>query len=81
VSSRRRSGGSTTSIRDETDPERDENLAWALKDTRGRLFDPEYFHLDDINNRLFHVLEDTPEAAVALDDLAVTIKVGRRRPG
>lgn len=109
------------SIRDENDPERHENLAWALKDTRGRLFDPEYFHLDEINNRLAHVLEDTPEAAEALfmrkggltgvlkigwfepgiaagdqyytwgrlgdllmmldDDLTVTIKVGKRRPG
>jgi len=54
------------SIRDESNPERDENLTWALKDTGGRLFDPDYFHLEEINNRLLHVLEDTPEAAVAL---------------
>ncbi len=53
-------------IRDKTDPERDDKLTWALKDTRGRLFDPEYFHLDEVNDRLQYVLKDTPEAAVAL---------------
>ncbi len=54
------------SIRDKTDPERDENLTWALKDTKDRLFDPEYFHLDEVNARLRHALKDTPEAAAAM---------------
>lgn len=54
------------SIKDESDPERDENFTWARKDTGGRLFDPEHFYLDEINARLLHVLEDTPEAAEAL---------------
>jgi hypothetical protein len=51
------------SIQDEDDPEREECLEWAEKDTGGRLFDPEYFHLHEVNRKLEHVLDDTPESA------------------
>jgi len=50
-------------IQDENNPERDEYLDWARKDTDGRDFDPEYFNLDEINERLSYALEDTPENA------------------
>jgi hypothetical protein len=72
------------SIRDKADPERDGNLAWAAKDTGGRLFDPEYFYLDETNARLRHVLEDTPEAAASLflrrGGLTGELKVGWCEP-
>ncbi len=68
------------SIRDEDDPEREENLQWAEKDTGGRLFDPEYFHIDEVNHKLEYVLEDTPEYAHRLltegEGLIGTLKVG-----
>jgi hypothetical protein len=54
------------SIRDPKDPEREDNLRWAQKDTGGRLFDPEYFYIDEVNSRLEHVLTDTPEFARSL---------------
>ncbi len=54
------------SIGNKSDPERAEKLSWAAKDTRGRLFDPDYFYLGETNRRLEHVLDDTPEAAEAL---------------
>jgi len=50
-------------ISDRNDPERQEFLAWAEKDTKGRLFDPEYFWANEVNEKLRYVLEDTPEAA------------------
>jgi hypothetical protein len=68
------------SIRDRTDPEGKELLGWAQKDTGGRLFDPEYFHLDEVNRKLAHVLVDTPESAQLLfvsgGGLSGTLKVG-----
>jgi hypothetical protein len=77
--------GFLASILDKTDPERDENLAWAKKDTRGRLFDPEYFHLDEVNARLAHVLADTPEAAETMflgqGGLTGVLKAGWHEPG
>ncbi len=33
-------------------PERDEYLAWSEKDTDGRIFDPEYFNLVEINHSI-----------------------------
>jgi len=39
-------------------PKRGEMLSWAEKDTGGRLFDPEYFYLPEINRRLAHARED-----------------------
>ena len=53
-------------IRNGTDRERRELLEWAEKDTGGRLFDPEYFYINEVNAKLEHVLEDTPEAAQEL---------------
>jgi len=53
-------------IRDPENPEREDTLRWARKDTGGRLFDPEYFYVDEVNSRLEHVLTDTPEFARAL---------------
>ncbi|MDI6824243.1 MAG: plasmid pRiA4b ORF-3 family protein [Bacillota bacterium] len=53
-------------IRDKDNPERDDMLSWGQKDTRGRLFDPEYFHLEAVNRRLLYVLEDTRESAEQL---------------
>lgn len=50
-------------ISDKNDPEGRELLAWAQKDTKGRMSDPEYFYVDEVNERLKYVLEDTPEAA------------------
>ncbi|HHY32925.1 MAG TPA: plasmid pRiA4b ORF-3 family protein [Firmicutes bacterium] len=53
-------------IRDEKNPEREDMLCWAQKDTRGRRFDPEYFYVDEVNRRLAHVLEDDRAFAVSL---------------
>lgn len=53
-------------IRDENNPERENMLSWAQKDTRGRLFDPEYFYIDEVNRRLAHVLEDHRASATEL---------------
>ena len=50
-------------IGNKDDPEREEMLEWARKDTRGRLFDPEYFYLEEINERLEHAHEDNPQSA------------------
>lgn len=68
------------SIRDKNNPEREEKLRWAEKDTGGRLFDPEYFYLDEVNRKLEHVLKDTPEFAQRLlaeeDGLTGTLRIG-----
>ncbi len=53
-------------IRDKDNPERDEMLSWAQKDTGGRLFDPEYFYLEEVNRRLLHVLRNSRESAQEL---------------
>lgn len=62
------------------DPERKESLEWAQKDTGGRLFDPEHFHLNEVNQRLEHVLTDTPELAhdllTAGDGLVGVLRMG-----
>lgn len=49
------------SIMDKSDPEREELLIWAEKDTRGRVYDPEYFSVREVNRRLEYVLEDGKE--------------------
>lgn len=70
-------------IRDKDNPERDELLSWAQKDTRGTLFDPEYFHLEAVNRRLLYVLEDTRESAEELlmrRGLTGTLKIGWFEP-
>lgn len=39
-------------IRDKKNHERENMLGWAQKDTRGRLFDPEYFFVEQSCNDL-----------------------------
>lgn len=39
-------------IKDPANPEYEEMLSWAEKDTGGRKFDPEYFYLAEVNRRL-----------------------------
>ncbi|MCR4427531.1 MAG: plasmid pRiA4b ORF-3 family protein [Firmicutes bacterium] len=53
-------------IRDKSNPERENMLSWAQKDTRGRLFDPEYFYIDEVNRKLAYVLEDHSVSATRL---------------
>lgn len=55
-----------TIIKDKKNPEREEYLDWARKDTKGKLFDPEYFYADEVNGKLLHVLDDTPESSADL---------------
>jgi len=56
----------------------------AEKDTRGRLFDPEYFYIEEVNRRLMHVLEDDESSAIRLfssrSGLSGTLKFGRYEP-
>lgn len=64
---------------DKGHPERKEMLAWAEKDTNGRIFDPEYFDIKETNRRLEYALEDDAEHARELlfgDDLNGTISYG-----
>ncbi|MGV8979673.1 plasmid pRiA4b ORF-3 family protein [Clostridium sp.] len=42
-------------IGDENNPEQEENLIWAEKDTNGRKFDPEYFYLREVNKALLKI--------------------------
>jgi len=71
-------------IKDKKHPERNQCLAWAEKDTRGRLFDPEYFYIEEVNRRLMHVLEDDESSAIRLfssrSGLSGTLKFGRYEP-
>ncbi len=53
-------------ISDKGRPEREDMLAWAEKDTRGRLYDPEYFCVSEINRRLRYALESDLETAVRM---------------
>lgn len=53
-------------IRDKKNPERESMLSWAEKDTRGRIFDPEYFSVNEVNRRLMYALEDNEEHAEKL---------------
>lgn len=39
-------------INDKNNPEQEEYLIWAEKDTNGRKFDPEYFYLREVNRAL-----------------------------
>jgi hypothetical protein len=53
-------------IQDTKNPEREEMLTWAEKDTRGRVYDPEYFSVNEVNRRLQYALEDDREYAERL---------------
>ncbi|MDN5332049.1 MAG: hypothetical protein PWP45_1274 [Tepidanaerobacteraceae bacterium] len=71
-------------IKDKKHPEREEYLAWAEKDTKGRMFDSEYFYLPEINRKLLHVLEDDVDSALRLfkgrRGLSGTLKFGWYEP-
>ncbi len=45
-------------ISDNKHPERQEMLDWAEKDTRGRIYDPEYFNKNEVDRRLYYSLEN-----------------------
>lgn len=53
-------------IRDKKNPERKEMLSWAEKDTKGRIFDPDYFSTSEVNRRLLYAMEDDVEHAEKL---------------
>lgn len=53
-------------ITDKQNPEREEMLAWAEKDTGGRIFEPDYFNINEVNRRLLYALEDDEEHARSL---------------
>lgn len=71
-------------IRDLNDPERESLLAWAEKDTGGRLFDPEYFYLNEVNRELSHILDDKLERAKQIfreqGRLAGILRIGWQEP-
>ncbi|MEW6227666.1 MAG: plasmid pRiA4b ORF-3 family protein, partial [Bacillota bacterium] len=77
-------GAFLETIRDKKNPEREDMLSWAQKDTKGRLFDPEYFYIEEINRRLLYALEDDPEFATELlmgeNGLTGTLKQGWWEP-
>lgn len=45
-------------ITDKKHPDRQEMLDWAEKDTRGRIYDPEYFNKNEVDRRLYYALEN-----------------------
>lgn len=53
-------------IGDKKNPERKEMLEWAEKDTGGRIYDPEYFSINEVNRRLQYALEDDLDSAIKL---------------
>lgn len=46
--------------------EKEEMLAWAEKDTAGRIYDPAYFSKNEVNRKLLFALEDDREHAEML---------------
>lgn len=67
-------------IKDKKNPEREEYLEWATKDTKGKIFDPKYFYADEVNEKLLYVLQDTLEFSSELfmskDGLKGELKFG-----
>ncbi len=53
-------------IKDKKNPQREELLNWAEKDTKGRIFDPDYFNINEVNRGLLYALEDDREHAEKL---------------
>ncbi|MGM0365022.1 MAG: plasmid pRiA4b ORF-3 family protein [Actinomycetota bacterium] len=53
-------------ISDKSNPERQNMLDWAEKDTRGRIYDPEYFNKNEVNRRLYYALENNEFDALRL---------------
>jgi hypothetical protein len=53
-------------IKNKKHHERDEYLGWAEKDTRGYIYDPEYFNINEVNRRLYYALENDLDTAYEL---------------
>lgn len=53
-------------IKNKRNPEREEYLGWAEKDTRGYIYDPEYFNINEVNRRLYYALENDEETALQI---------------
>jgi hypothetical protein len=63
-------------IKNKKHPEREEYLGWAEKDTRGYIYNPNYFNINEINRRLYYALENDEETAlVVLTGKGLTGKV------
>lgn len=58
--------GFLKTIKGKNKREREEMLSWAEKDTRGRIYDPDYFSKNEINRSLLFALEDDREHAELL---------------
>ena len=53
-------------IRNKGNPERQSMLDWAEKDTRGYIYDPEYFNKNEVDRRLYYALENDEFDAIEL---------------
>jgi len=53
-------------VRNKRHPERQELLDWAEKDTRGYIYDPEYFNKNEVDRRLYYALENDEFTAIEL---------------
>ncbi|MGM0366610.1 MAG: plasmid pRiA4b ORF-3 family protein, partial [Actinomycetota bacterium] len=53
-------------IGDRYNPRREEMLDWAEKDTRGHVYDPDYFNINEANRKLFYALENDYQTAAGL---------------
>jgi len=53
-------------IGDRDNPQRKEMLAWAEKDTRGYIYDPDYFNINEANRKLLYALENDYQTAARL---------------
>jgi len=59
-------GNFIESINNKKHPERKENLDWAEKDTRGYIYDPEYFNINEVNRKLYYALENDEYSAIEI---------------
>ena len=50
-------------IKNKKNPEREDMLSWAEKDTRGYIYDPDYFNINEVNRQLYYALENDIETA------------------
>lgn len=53
-------------IKNKKHPERDEYLGWAEKDTRGYIYNQDYFNINEVNRRLYYALENDEENALQI---------------
>lgn len=66
-------------IKDKKNPEREDMLSWAEKDTKGYIYDPGYFNINEVNRRLLYALENdiqTAEKLLTGTGLTGTVKWG-----